>query len=128
MPSTGFTTTRWTRYCPEIDPSTQILYNSGMKANIHPQYYPQAQVTCACGNTFTTGSTKPTIRVEICAKCHPFFTGSQRFVDTVGKIEKFQAKQKSAAAKQAVVKQKKEEKRQEENRPKTLREMLQGAR
>ncbi len=95
-----------------------------MKANIHPTYYPQAQVVCACGNTFTTGSTKPQIRVEICAKCHPFYTGAQRFVDTVGKIERFQAKQKSAAVKQAVVKQKKEEKQKEALRPKTLREML----
>lgn len=98
-----------------------------MKANIHPTYYPNAQVICACGNTFTTGSTKPVIRVEICAKCHPFYTGAQKFVDTVGKIEKFQARQKAAAAKQAVVKAKKEEKTREENRPKTLREMLMQA-
>ena len=95
-----------------------------MKANIHPQYYPQAQVICACGNTFTVGSTKPTIHVELCYNCHPFYTGTQKFVDAVGKIEKFQAKQKAAAAKQAVVKQKKQVKQDEDNRPKTLREML----
>jgi large subunit ribosomal protein L31 len=95
-----------------------------MKQGIHPQYYSDCQVVCACGNTFTTGSTKPSIKVEICAKCHPFYTGAQKFVDTVGKIEKFQAAQKTAAAKQAVVKQKKQQKADEDNRPKTLREML----
>ncbi len=98
-----------------------------MKANIHPQYYPSAQVTCACGNTFTVGSTKQVIHVDLCFKCHPFYTGQQKFVDTVGKIEKFQTRQKTAAAKQAVVKAKKDEKQQEEYRPKTLREMLQKA-
>lgn len=98
-----------------------------MKTGIHPQYYPAAQVVCACGNTFTTGSTKPQIRVEICAKCHPFYTGQQKFVDTVGKIERFQAKQKAAAAKQAVAKQKKVKQQEEDNRPKTLREMLLAA-
>ncbi len=94
-----------------------------MKANIHPQYYPDAQVTCACGHVFTVGSTKPTIHTELCSKCHPFYTGVQKFVDRVGKIEKFQQKQKSAAAHQAVVKQKKQ-KQAEDQSPKTLREML----
>ncbi|MDO8515076.1 MAG: 50S ribosomal protein L31, partial [bacterium] len=46
-----------------------------MKANIHPQYYSDAKVTCACGNVFTVGSTKPTIHVDLCSKCHPFYTG-----------------------------------------------------
>lgn len=95
-----------------------------MKANIHPTYYSDAQVVCACGNMFTTGSTKQQIRVEICAKCHPFYTGAQKFVDTVGKIERFQSAQKAAAAKQAVVKQKKADKQKDDQRPKTLREML----
>lgn len=97
-----------------------------MKATIHPQYYSDAQVVCACGNTFTTGSTKPQIKVEICFRCHPFYTGTQKFVDTVGNIEKFQNRQKAAAAKQAVVKQQKIQKQEEDNRPKTLREMLQA--
>lgn len=95
-----------------------------MKANIHPTYFTDAQVVCACGNTFTTGSTKQQIRVEICSKCHPFYTGTQKFVDTVGKIERFQAKQKAAASKQAVAKQKVQKKQEDDNRPKTLREML----
>ncbi len=97
-----------------------------MKPGIHPQYYPDAKVICACGNTFSVGSTKPVIHVELCSQCHPFYTGVQKFVDTVGKIEKFQAKQKNAAAIKAVRVQKKQEKEQEEYRPKTLREMLQA--
>ncbi len=59
-----------------------------MKAQIHPEYYPNAQVTCSCGNTFATGSTKPTLRVEVCSRCHPFYTGEQRVVDTEGRIER----------------------------------------
>lgn len=100
-----------------------------MKANIHPQYFPAAQVICACGNTFTVGSTKgPTIHIEVCYRCHPFYTGQQKFIDTKGSIEKFQAKQQAAAAKQAVASAKKIKKQEEEYRPKTLREMLQQAR
>lgn len=60
-----------------------------MKEKIHPQYYPQATVTCACGNTFTVGSTTPEIRVEICAACHPFYTGQKKLVDTRGRVERF---------------------------------------
>lgn len=60
-----------------------------MKADIHPKWYNDAKVTCVCGNTFTTGSTLPAIRVEICSNCHPFYTGQQKFVDTQGQVEKF---------------------------------------
>jgi len=63
-----------------------------MKKNIHPKYYPEAKVTCQCGNTFTTGATKETIKVEICSACHPFYTGQGKYIDTKGRIEKFQAK------------------------------------
>ncbi len=59
-----------------------------MKTKIHPEYYAQAVVTCACGNTYTTGSTKPELRVEICSNCHPFYTGEQRIVDTEGRVER----------------------------------------
>ena len=62
-----------------------------MKKGIHPEYV-KAQVTCACGNTFETRSTKPEIRVEICSSCHPFFTGKQKFVDSEGRVERFQRK------------------------------------
>lgn len=59
-----------------------------MKEKIHPKYY-QATVTCACGESFFTGSTKENIRVEICSKCHPFFTGQQKIIDTGGRVERF---------------------------------------
>ncbi len=62
-----------------------------MKEGIHPQYG-EAVVKCACGETFVTGSTKKNLHVEICSKCHPFFTGQQKFVDTSGRVEKFKKK------------------------------------
>lgn len=60
-----------------------------MKAKIHPKYYDNAKVTCLCGNTFTAGSTKQELKVEVCSKCHPFYTGKQRIVDTMGRVERF---------------------------------------
>ena len=62
-----------------------------MKDGIHPEYGP-ATVTCACGSTFMTRSTKSDIRIEICSQCHPFFTGRQKIVDTEGRVERFKAK------------------------------------
>ena len=59
-----------------------------MKTAIHPQYYQDAVVTCSCGNTFTTGSTKKDLKVEVCSSCHPFFTGEQRIVDTEGRVDR----------------------------------------
>ncbi len=100
-----------------------------MKAGIHPQYY-QTVVTCACGNTFTVGSTKDHLEVEICAKCHPFFTGEMKFVDTLGRVEKFQAKQAASSAsgfvskKQKIALKKQREIAEEAARPKSLKEML----
>ena len=60
-----------------------------MRKDIHPKYYTDAKVTCACGNTFTTGATKQVLKVEVCSKCHPFFTGEHRIVDTAGRVERF---------------------------------------
>jgi large subunit ribosomal protein L31 len=60
-----------------------------MKSGIHPKYYPEAQVICACGNTWTTGATQEVIRTDVCSACHPFFTGEQRIVDTAGQVERF---------------------------------------
>ena len=60
-----------------------------MKRDIHPQYYPNARVQCACGNSFTVGSTKELIEVEICSKCHPFYTGKEKTMDAVGQVQKF---------------------------------------
>ena len=67
-----------------------------MKEKIHPTYYPEAQVRCACGNTFTVGATKQVLKVEICSVCHPFFTGQQRIVDTAGRVERFRRKYEKA--------------------------------
>lgn len=63
-----------------------------MKQDIHPKYYEKAKVTCACGNTFEIGSTKEHIETEICSKCHPFYTGKEKIVDTLGRVEKFRKK------------------------------------
>jgi len=60
-----------------------------MKQDTHPTYYPKAKVICACGNSFTTGSTVPELHVEICSACHPFFTGKQKLVDTAGRVDRF---------------------------------------
>lgn len=101
-----------------------------MKRNTHPKYYAQAKVICACGHTFTVGSTKPEIEVEVCYACHPLYTGQAKYIDTLGRVEKFQAKLR--AAKSGKVVKKKDKKRlkklaqekKEKERPKSLREML----
>lgn len=100
-----------------------------MQASIHPQWHKDAKVTCACGNSFVVGATKPELRVEICYKCHPFFTGEMKFIDTMGRVERFKTKQKSAEA-QATVQAAKKKKKQEHEaalrNPKSLKEMLMG--
>lgn len=70
-----------------------------MKKDIHPAYYPQANVTCACGNTFSVGSTHEKLSVEICSACHPFFTGEEKILDTGGRVEKFKKRQAAAKKK-----------------------------
>jgi large subunit ribosomal protein L31 len=97
-----------------------------MKANIHPQYFDQAQVVCVCGNKFTTGSTQPKIQIELCNKCHPFYTGEQKFVDRGSRIQNFVKKQEAAKEYKATVTKKVEEKKKAESGPKSLREMLMG--
>lgn len=94
-----------------------------MRTGIHPKYYHDAVVTCTCGNTFTTGSTQKEIAVEICSECHPFFTGEMRFVDTMGRVEKFQKKQVHADKLKAT-KQTKKKSKKKQIRPATLREMM----
>ena len=78
-----------------------------MKKGIHPDWQHDATVTCACGNTFKTGSTKKELEVDICAKCHPFFTGEMRFVDRQGRVDKFKKKMAAAKAAQEKASQKK---------------------
>ena len=63
-----------------------------MKEGLHPEYYHDAVVKCACGNTFTTGSTKKELKVDVCSNCHPFYTGKQKVLDTGGRVEKFMRK------------------------------------
>jgi large subunit ribosomal protein L31 len=69
------------------------LFNT-MKDKIHPKYYDDAQVICACGNSFTTGSTRKVLKVEVCSNCHPFFTGERKMVDTAGQVERFKRRYK----------------------------------
>jgi large subunit ribosomal protein L31 len=76
-----------------------------MKTTGHPIWNTETKVTCACGAVFTTGSTLPEIRVEICSKCHPLFTGQQKFVDTLGQVERFERRKEEAKKKSEVKKQ-----------------------
>lgn len=73
-----------------------------MKNGIHPTYFATATVTCACGNTWQTGSTKEALHTEICSKCHPFYTGKQNLIDTAGTVDRFKQKQAKAAEAKAV--------------------------
>ncbi len=70
-----------------------------MKAEIHPTYFPKAKAACACGATFTVGSTKEKITVEICRNCHPFYTGTDKIMDTAGRVERFKARVAASATK-----------------------------
>ncbi|HVV39032.1 MAG TPA: 50S ribosomal protein L31 [Candidatus Paceibacterota bacterium] len=70
-----------------------------MKTDTHPTYFPEAKVTCACGNSFTVGSTHEKIEVEICSNCHPFYTGNDKIMDTAGRVEKFKARRAAATKK-----------------------------
>jgi len=70
-----------------------------MKAQIHPKYYPEAVVRCACGNTFTLGMTIPETEVEVCSVCHPFYTGQMKYVDTAGRVDAFKNRRQNAQKK-----------------------------
>lgn len=93
-----------------------------MKAKIHPKYFPEAKVECACGNTFTIGSTKESIRVEICSNCHPLYTGKQNLVDTAGRVDRFKdILKKSGAAKDKVRARKAAKKSVKKDEPKAVK-------
>jgi len=85
-----------------------------VKKDIHPTWYPEAKVVCACGNTWTTGSTVEEIRVDVCSKCHPFFTGQQRIVDTAGQVERFTRKVETARRLREEAKQRDKARRERE--------------
>jgi large subunit ribosomal protein L31 len=97
-----------------------------MKKNIHPTWHDDAIVTCSCGNTFKTGSTQKEIKVDICAKCHPFFTGEMKFVDRQGRVDKFKQKMKQAeeTRKQAAKKQAQSTQTKAQEPEKTYQEIL----
>ena len=100
-----------------------------MKAAIHPKYFEEAKVTCACGNSFSVGMTIPSFHADVCSSCHPFYTGQMRYLDTRGRVDSFMAKQEKA---QGVVFKSKSERRAEKkvaqvqadiSRPQTLEEL-----
>ena len=95
-----------------------------MKAKIHLIYFDDAQAVCACGNTFTTGSTKKAISVEACYKCHPFYTGEHKFLDRKGRVDSFQKKQAFAVKYKSTNAGKKQKDNKEEKNVKSLRELL----
>ena len=101
-----------------------------MKKDIHPQLYKDTKVTCACGNTFVTMSTLPEITVDICSVCHPFFTGQQKFIDTEGRIQKFQKKMQAAKETKPTASKKKRGKKldKDSDNPASLKDMLTNAR
>jgi large subunit ribosomal protein L31 len=81
-----------------------------MKEKIHPKYFPKAKVKCSCGNTFVVGSTKPEINIEICSKCHPFYSGKEKIIDTAGRVERFKKRLEKTATKQIAKKKRKNKK------------------
>jgi large subunit ribosomal protein L31 len=104
-----------------------------MKTNIHPTWYPEAKVTCACGNSFVTGATVESISVDVCYNCHPFYTGQMKYVDTAGRVDTFKTRLAKASGKvvsKAEKRRIKKEKRikEEEERPDTLAEFRKEAR
>ena len=103
-----------------------------MKTNIHPKWHENTKVTCACGNTFTTGATVPEISVEVCSACHPFYTGQMKYVDTAGRVDAFRAKQKRAKKKIVSKKERRQLKRKkrirkEREKPGSLKEVRKQA-
>lgn len=96
-----------------------------MKSNIHPVYYHNTKVICACGNTFVTGSVLPEIHVELCSKCHPFYTGVKKYLDTEGRLERFERKRKEAKERTVKTAKVKEAPKAAPER-RTLKELLQG--
>jgi large subunit ribosomal protein L31 len=101
-----------------LDPLARRWYNRGtVKSKIHPKWFADASVTCACGSTFTTGSTLNNIKVEVCSNCHPLYTGQQKFLDTAGRVDKFNQRVAQAQVKQAEAKARKDKKAADEAVP-----------
>lgn len=98
-----------------------------MKKLTNYTYYDDTQVVCACGNTFTTGSTKKTLQVDICSKCHPFYTGEMKYIDIQGRVEKFISKRDKAAKRIKNDKKSRHREASNSDHQKTLKEMLSKA-
>lgn len=99
-----------------------------MKTAIHPKWYDDCAVTCACGNSFTIGATVPKIQVEICSKCHPFYTGQMKYIDTAGRVDAYLNKQAKAQTERVSKSEKRKLKKQKQlerelERPDTLEEL-----
>lgn len=99
-----------------------------MKTAIHPKWFDDTKVICACGNTFVTGATVPEIHVEVCSVCHPFYTGTMKFLDTAGRVDAFKAKMKGANVKRITKTEKRKAKKEkqladEAARPESLEEL-----
>lgn len=105
-----------------------------MKKKIHPKYNNKTKVTCSCGNTFLTGSTVDNITTELCSKCHPFYTGEQKIVDTANLVSKYESRKKKASSAVATKRQKQAKRRNKQvlrhrstpGQEKTLKDMLKG--
>lgn len=115
-----------------LNKKNPVILLNVMKKDIHPKLNRECVVTCACGNTFTTISTLPSITVEICSACHPFYTGQSKFVDTEGRIDKFSRRLKVAEEKKKVADEMKAVKKSKkkglgEYKEVSLKEMLQKA-
>lgn len=98
-----------------------------MQTKIHPKWYPDCRVTCSCGNSILVGSTKAEFQIEVCSRCHPFYTGEMRFVDSEGRVERFKQKRKKAQTLRVQLEEKKKlkkTKKKQDDSPKTLKEML----
>ena len=103
-----------------------------MKAAIHPKWFKDIKITCACGNTFTSGAVVESIYVEVCSKCHPFYTGQMKFLDTAGRVEKFKTRISSASVKNVSKSDKRKIKREKKleaelNRPESLEQLRKNA-
>src|SRR3989338_6219548 len=97
-------------------PLSTFYYLNIMKSDIHPPYFTESKVTCACWSSFLVGSTLPKISVEICSACHPLYTGEEKILDTAGRVEKFKARRAKSEQKKTEQKKKTKKKKKTQNR------------
>ncbi len=107
------------------DDIIQLQESKYMKAQIHPKWFADAKITCACGNVFSSGAVVESIYVEVCSKCHPFYTGQMKYLDTAGRVEAFKTRQSNASSKVVSKSDKRKLKREKKieaelNRPESL--------